>query len=430
MNIRKLVTFCIIAALTVAAGCVALFGVSWGIYEIRPFARQVVLGADLGGGWTLEYTATASSLPEQVDKAVSFMRARLDNAGYGDAAITRAGSGTVRVNMPVNTSSKTNSIASIAQSLAASALMEVKDGNGKLLFTNADMRRVYMQTVSNKNTTNTNASEYIVMFALNDTATKALAAYSTANPNGKLAMTLDGNAFPDFNLGGRPITNGIAYINAGYAYDNAIKAMQIIQSGPYPTTITLADALQFAPTLGENAYNICAIAIGVLLLAAIIALALRYRLPGLMAGFSLVIFMIALLFTLAAIPSIRLTLPGLLGLLIGVGFALETDVAMFERMRREMMDGRTAHIAIKNGFPRAYNAAFGAQLAVAFIAFMLMFLGNGTVSSLAVMLFIGLAFSLLHGLMTRWLVHLVQFYPVMKKSLFLPERLSPAAKAN
>ena len=427
MNIRKLVAFCIVAVLTVAAGCIALFGVSWGIYEVRPFAKQIVLGADLGGGMTLEYQATASSLAEQTDKVASIMRHRLDNIGYGDAQLTRAGSDLVRVDVPFNDSSKTNDSLVTAQYLAQTGLLEVAGSEGTKIFTGADMRQAYVQTL----TSGSNAGAHVVTFALNGVGTAALASYSSLNPNGQLIVTLDGTTIEKAGLGGTAITNGIGYIsNSGFTVDSANRLAQTIKSGAYPTAMTITDALQFAPILGGNAYTICAVALGVLLLAAFVALAVRYRLPGLMADFSLLIMALVLLFTLAAIPDIRLTLPGMLGLLIGIGFAIETDVMMLERMRREIVDGKTVHLAIKNGFPRAYTASFSAQLAVLFGAFLLMFIGNSTVSSLAVTLSIGIVLSMLQGLMTRWLTNLVQFYPIMRKSLFVPARLIPAAKAN
>ena|GEM_PF-5834260 len=426
MNIRKVVAFCAVVLLTAAAGVVALNGVAWGIYEIHPFAQQITRGGDLGGGVAVDLQATASSLPSQVDGAYAIMSSRLDNAGYADAQLIRVGNDTIRAELPINASSRQYNPDTIAQYLAQTGKLEAKSPDGDTIFTGADIRQLYVQTI----TSGSSAGHNVVTFALNAEATRTFAEASAKYAGQSVTFTLDGTAISRQLLPSTAITNGTGSIDADFTAEEANLLAQQIKNGMLPTTMTVADARAFGPMLGQDAYSTGVLALELILLAVFVVLALRYRLPGLMADLSLLIYVISYLFFLAAIPGIRLTMAGSLGVLFSLGFAIDTDVMMFERMRSEVRDGRTVHLAIKNGFPRAFSAALNAQIAVLVGAFLLLFIGSSTVAGFAATLTIGLTLAILQGLLTRGLVDLVQFYPVMKKTLFVPAKLLPAAKAN
>ncbi len=430
MDVRKIVALVLIILVTIAIGYFAIYGVTWGIYEIRPLAEQIPQGLDLTGGVSVVYEAkdiNDPELSENLASVYSIMRMRLDSEGYPEATITRQGTGRIRIEIPINESNKIDDPAVITQYLVKPAKIEFVDPDGKVIFGGEDMTDVYVQ--NNPDT----GTGYVVGFELNATAAAAFAEATAklVNTNQPISITLDGTVIsaPVVNT---VISGGRAYIESEkFTYDTARQLEQQIRSGALPIEMEEIEVRTVSATLGETALqgSITAGLIGICLV--FIFMAVYYRIPGLIADIALVIYMLIVLFCLATIPGVQLTLPGIAGIILSIGMAVDANVIIFERMREEMRSGKSVRTSVKSGFTRAFSAIMDSNITTVISALVLLFFGTGTIKGFAVTLLIGIIVSFFTAvLITRGLMNLLLGIHFTNKTLFCPMKSLPDKAAE
>jgi len=143
-----------------------------------------------------------------------------------------------------------------------------------------------------------------------------------------------------------------------------------------------------------------------------------YRLPGLLANVSLVIYMFLVLGILAALNA-TLTLPGIAGFLLSIGMAVDANIIIFERVKDEIREGNSLRRAIEAGFSRAFTTIFDANTTTLIAAAILYFLGTGAIRGFAITLSIGILASMFTAVtFTRWLLRLAVNTGVKNTKLF------------
>lgn len=430
MNVRKVVALVLVLLVTIAIGYFAIYGVAWGIYEIRPLAEQIPQGLDLTGGVSVVYEAKNLSDPElseNLESVYSIMRMRLDSEGYPEATITRQGTGRIRIEIPINESNKIDDPAVITQYLVKPAKIEFVDPDDNVIFGGADMTDVYVQ--NNPDT----GTGYVVGFELNATAAAAFAEATAklVNTNQPISITLDGTVIsaPVVNT---VISGGRAYIESEtFTYDTARQLEQQIRSGALPIEMEEIEVRTVSATLGETALqgSITAGLIGICLV--FVFMAVYYRIPGLIADIALAIYMLIVLFCLATIPGVQLTLPGIAGIILSIGMAVDANVIIFERMREEMRSGKSVRTSVKAGFTRAFAAIMDSNITTVISALVLLFFGTGTIKGFAVTLLIGIIVSFFTAvLITRGLMNLLLGIHFTNKTLFCPMKAQPDKAAE
>jgi preprotein translocase subunit SecD len=139
-----------------------------------------------------------------------------------------------------------------------------------------------------------------------------------------------------------------------------------------------------------------------------------YRLPGLLADFALVIYVLMLLGLLAGVKAV-LTLPGIAGFVLSIGMAVDANVLIFERIKEELWSGKTLRASVQIGFRRAFSAVFDSHVTTIVGAGVLFMLGTGTVKGFAYTLFWGTIFSLVTAVfVTRYFMDLVVDNEIVK----------------
>jgi len=144
-----------------------------------------------------------------------------------------------------------------------------------------------------------------------------------------------------------------------------------------------------------------------------------YRLPGLVADFSLVLFSLIVLWLLYAFGSV-LTLPGIAGFVLSLGMAVDLNIIVYERIKEEIKLGKSLRAAVDAGFSRAFLTVFDSNITTLFAAAALFLLGSSSIKGFAVTLIIGIAASLFTAItFTRWIMRwIVGINPRLSKSLF------------
>ena len=192
-----------------------------------------------------------------------------------------------------------------------------------------------------------------------------------------------------------------------------------IQSGALPMELTQQKVDTVNATLGSDALSTSVLAgiIGILLI--MVVMIVRYRLNGVLASWALCIYVILLFFLLAIIPGIQLTLPGLAGIVLGIGMAVDANVIIFERFNEELRAGRGLRTALRTGFKNAMSAILDANVTTLIAAIVLMFYGTGSIQGFAKTLLLGVIASMFTAVVvTRFLMKNVINLGIKNKAMF------------
>lgn len=213
-----------------------------------------------------------------------------------------------------------------------------------------------------------------------------------------------------------PITDGNAVIQGKFTAEEAQNLAVQLRSGALPVSFNVLEKRSVGPTLGADSLDKSLKAGIIGLIAVLIFMLGYYRLPGLIADLSLVIYMMLVLGTMSLLGAV-LTLPGIAGLALSVGMAVDANVVTYERIKEELRFGKTLGAAIEAGFKRAFWAIFDSNLTTLIAAGVLMYFGTGPIKGFAVTLSIGIIASVLLVLtFTRYM--LILFSNITKEPKF------------
>jgi len=172
-----------------------------------------------------------------------------------------------------------------------------------------------------------------------------------------------------------------------------------------PLVLTQQKVDTVSATLGDNALSTSVFAAIIGIALVMLIMIVRYRLNGVVASWALCIYTIVLFWVLAVFPGIQLTLPGIAGIVLGIGMAVDANVVIFERFNEEVRAGRSLKVALKTGFHNALSAIIDANVTTIIAAIVLMIFGTGSVQGFAKTLLLGVIVSLFSALLvTRFLM--------------------------
>ncbi len=226
-----------------------------------------------------------------------------------------------------------------------------------------------------------------------------------AAPNrDNIIIVLDGDVLVNASVE-NAITDGHGVITGNYTQEEAQAIAAKIQSGALPLKLTRDKVDVVSATLGQDALSTSVIAalIGILLI--MLLMISRYRLNGVIASWALTIYVI-LLFAMIALFKVQLTLPGLAGVVLGIGMAVDANVIIFERFNEEARKGRSAKAAVRAGFKNAISAILDANVTTLIAAIVLLIFGTGSIQGFARTLLLGVVVSMITAiLVTRFLMN-------------------------
>jgi preprotein translocase subunit SecD len=184
----------------------------------------------------------------------------------------------------------------------------------------------------------------------------------------------------------------------------------LLNAGALPVPLEIVENRQVSATLGADSIRKSMVAGLFGLLCVAVFMVLYYRLPGLLANLALVLYILIILAALSTWSPLEatLTLPGIAGIILSIGMAVDANIIIFERLKEELRARTTARSAAEAGFNRAWTAILDANVTTLMVAAALYFLGTSAIKSFAVTLFLGVAISLFTAVtVSRWLVFMV-----------------------
>lgn len=384
--------------LTAFAAYAAAFGLTVGGKTVlKPAGEGLSLGLDLRGGiYTVFHAEKGEYSDSDFDALLSdtaeALRAMLTERGYTEANVSTQGDGNVRIEIP-----DINDPQEIVKLIGTPAHLEFRDPNGNVIMQGRDIKRVNAEF-------DTQSGGYCVAFVLTDEGAQAFSAASTRLVGSYISIVVDGVTISSPRVS-EPITDGRGRITlGGGTLAQAESLATRIQSGALPLDIHEIETRTISATLGDDALS-SAYTAGLIGVALVMLFMLAmYRVPGLMADIALVWYII-IVFALLVLFRIQLTLPGIAGILLGIGMAVDANVVIFERFREEMNAGRSGEAALKAGYKNALRAITDANVTTLIAAFVLMYFGTGSVRGFSYTLCISVVVSMFTAVVvTRFLL--------------------------
>ncbi len=251
--------------------------------------------------------------------------------------------------------------------------------------------------------TDQQTGQWVVDFTFNAVGARRFADITRANVGRPFAIVLDGKVISSPVIR-EPITGGRGQISGSFNAQSASDLALLLRAGALPAPLTVVEENTIGPELGADAIRAGAISLGVGFVLVIAFMGFFYGLFGWFANLTLIVNLIMMLAVLSLLQA-TLTLPGMAGILLTLGMAVDANILINERIREEQKLGRPPLAALEHGFSRAYRTIFDSN-ATAFLAHVMLFIfGSGPVRGFAVTITVGIATSLFTAwLLTRLLV--------------------------
>lgn len=404
-------SFVLMLLLVVLVTAVAVFGI--GAFNL-PGAFDddaISKGLDLVGGSSITYVAEPDENAENFDMATaldtveSMLRQRLDTLGYTEATIAKMGTDRIRVEIP-----GIDDPEDALKKLGSTAKLEFLDSSGNVILEGKDVK----EAVANYGQTSESSmgSQYYVSLTFNDSgrqkfadATEEMAKLASSSKN-YIDIELDGENISRASVSYR-IDSDSCMISGNFTKDEAVYLAELISSGQLPVVLREIELRYVGPTLGSEALasSIRAGLIGTLIV--MLFMILVYRLPGLVSAIALVSY-ISIFAILIIVFKVNLSLPGIAGIILTIGMAVDSNVVIYERIKEELNTGKSTRAAVKSGFSRAFSAILDSNVTTIIASIVLWYFGTGAVRGFAITLFIGVVVSLFTALcVTRVLLNSV-----------------------
>ncbi|MHC1748669.1 MAG: protein translocase subunit SecD [Cellulosilyticaceae bacterium] len=389
--------FLFILTLTVIAGIAAIAYL--GIGEKNLLGKDSInLGLDLQGGVNIVYEAAVEKpTPEDMNAALEMIRTRLDKENYTEADAYVEGEKRIRVDIPgVKDPQKA------VDDIGATALLKFVDDAGKEVVSGKDIDTATQQIYQDQATGRTVAG---ISLKLTKEGAKKFAEATKANVGKPIHIVLD-DVVLQSPVVNEPILNGEAMISGNFTPDEAKKAAERIQAGSLPFALEPVSSMGIGAKLGMGAFNTSVKAGMIGFAVVIIMMFVLYKMSGLAANIALTLYISLLIIALSAMGA-TLTLPGIAGIILSIGMAVDANIIIFARIKEELAAGKSIRSAIDAGFDRAFSAILDGNTTTLISAVVLYFLGSGLIKSFATTLGVGIIISMFTALVvTRFILKL------------------------
>lgn len=378
------------------------------------FFKPTKLGLDLKGG----VYVVLEAVPEEgvtiddsaMNRLIEVLDRRINGLGVAESLVQKAGSNRVIIELP-GISNTEDAINMIGKTALLEFKIENPDGTlGETLLTGGALKKA--------DVTHDNLGRPQIQFEMNQEGAIKFAEITRNNIGRKLAITLDGKVqtAPMINS---EIPSGNGVITGNYTLEEAKATATLLNAGALPVKAEVVETRTVGASLGDESIAQSKQAAMFAMALIGIFMLIFYRLPGIVADIALIIFGLITFGSLNFIDA-TLTLPGIAGLILSAGMAVDANVIIFERIKEELKLGNTIRNAIDAGFSKGFIAIFDSNLTTLIITTILFTFGTGPVKGFAVTLTIGTLASMFTAItITKiLLVTFVTMFKLNKPELF------------
>ena len=418
---KRNAAFYLLLFLLVAAG--AVYAILYGIGKERTGrAQDIPLGLDLQGGVSVTYQIEEKDATDaEIATTIEKLQKRVDTYSP-DGEVYKAGSNRITVEIPLDTSKYDPN--AILDSLGRPGKLEFLDSTNMALkqqgqeyvaaLTGSDVK----EAQAGRYTDNTTGmDEYIVSLQFNDEGAKKFSDVTGANVGNIVYIVYDDQIVSSPVVNSQ-ISGGSAQIEGTFTYEEADDLASTIKIGALPLTLTELSSQVVGAKLGSDALRTSLIAGAIGLGFIFLIMIIVFRFPGFIASLALACYTILELFFLNTLH-ITLTLPGIAGIILSIGMAVDANVIIFTRIKEEIGAGKTVKSAVKDGFDKALSAIIDGNVTTIIAGIVLLLMGTGTVKGFARTLILGIVLSMISALfITKLLLNIFVNLGVTNKKLY------------
>lgn len=363
-------------------------------------AKNISLGLDLAGGVSITYQVKGETpSQEAMSDTIYKLQKRVEQYST-EATVYQEGEDRISIEIPGVTDAN-----KILNELGKPGSLEFQTMEGETVITGADVKTA----VAKSGQDDMGNTEYTVELSLNEEGSQKFSDATAANIGKQIAIVYDGENISAPVVRDR-ISGGVAYITGDFTHEEAENLASTIRIGGLKLELEELRSNVVGAQLGEKAISTSVKAGAIGLAIVFIFMIIVYLLPGLASSLALLIYT-GLVFVILNAFEVTLTLPGLAGIILSIGMAVDANVIIFARVREEMSAGKSVRNALKSGFQKALSAIVDGNVTTLIAAAVLWLKGTGSVKGFAQTLAIGILVSMFTALViTRMIVY--AFYAV------------------
>ena len=384
-NPKRNAVLTILLTIVVAAVCLYTVLVGLGPKHLGS-AKNIELGLDLAGGVSVTYEVNEEN-PSQTDMDDTRYKLQLRVQNYStESEVYQEGSNRLTVEIPGATNAN-----EILEELGKPGDLSFQTEDGTEVLTGANIKSAEAGTYDENGINN-----YVVSLTMDEAGKEAFADATAANIGKPIYIYYDGQVVSAPTVQSA-ITEGECVIENMESYEEAEELASTIRIGALPLTLTEVQSNVVGARLGQDAIDTSLFAGAIGIVVIFLFMTILYRIPGLMSGFALLGYVILNLLAINGFNA-TLTLPGIAGVILAIGMAVDANVIIFTRIKEEINAGRTVINAIETGYHKALSAILDGNITTLIAAAVLWIKGSGTVKGFAQTLAIGIILSMFTAL--------------------------------
>ncbi len=350
-------------------------------------AKNITLGLDLAGGVSITYQAKDKNpTSEQMSDTIYKLQKRVEQYST-EATVYQEGDDRINIEIPGVTDAN-----KILDELGKPGSLVFQDSEGNVVLEGTDVKTASAKTTQDE----MNNKEYIVELILTKDGTDKFAKATAENLGKQIAIVYDGKTISNPVVQSE-IDGGQAYIDGMASYEEAENLASTIRIGGLQLELEELRSNVVGAQLGEEAISTSLLAGAIGLAIVLIFMCIVYLLPGFASSIALIIYTGLTLVLLNAF-NITLTLPGIAGIVLSIGMAVDANVIIFARVREELAAGRAVKSALRIGFQKALSAIIDGNITTLIAALVLGLKGTGSVKGFAQTLALGVVVSMFTAL--------------------------------
>ena len=334
-----------------------------------------------------------ASFQDKMESAISMIQQRLDRKGWTEANVYQEGNKRIRVEIP-----GIEDVETAVSEIGQTAKLSFVDITGQVVVKGEDVVNAKKQSYTDQ----FGSSKVVVSLEFNQKGKEDFKKATEANIGKPIFIMLDNEIIsaPTVNA---VIPDGRAIIEGNFDIDSAEDLASLIRAGSLPFELKILEMNTIGATLGANALKTSVLGGAVGIALVLLFMLLFYRAKGFSASLALVIYILLELILLNGL-NITLTLHGIAGIILSVGMAVDANVIIFERIREEILQGRTLKLAIDKGFSRAFPAILDSNITTLIAGAVLYWLGSGPIKGFAQTLMLGIVLSMFTALVVTKII--------------------------
>ncbi len=413
MKMKNTIILLLILAIIGGSTFVAMNGIELGKFKIARAKDAVDLGLDLAGGVYVvleaDTDAKGAELQKMMNQTKAIIDERVNGLGISEPNISIEGTNRIRVEL-AGIEDPQEAIDLIGKT----AQLQFVEPNGDIVVTGKNV--VNSGVAFQKD--DMGIERPVVTLEFDKEGTK-----NFAEATGRLTLeeeqkdriifiVLDDQiisypAVESHKKGGRAIDDGKAVISGNFDVEEAEHLSTLIRAGALPVDMIEHKTSVIGPTLGLDAFERSVKAGGIALILIFVFMIAIYKLPGIIASLGLIAYTLIVIYTMS-ILGVKLTLPGIAGLILSIGMAVDANVLIFERIREELLLGKTVRASINSGFNKALTSVMDSNITTLIAGVVLYYFGTGPIKGFGVTLIIGIIASMITSvLLSKWMFKLI-----------------------